>query len=367
MSHCTVLALYLVGFAVFTNAMPQQNDEDRGWPAWLPSIGISDGKIKASFGGYHAEAGLGGILGDNTGGGLSASAGTPWGANAAAGLGGLLSGSDASAGGNLYARAGLGEGRPSAGAGLGGMVSGDGRSVPVAGGLYAGATTGQRDAAKVDANAQSSAEASTSEGSSRPLHSRIQIVSRKEPKANQLALEAAGKENESKVGQGAEVRREAQYGYPGATFGAGLYGAIGLTGGSTVTKTVDKVKVSNGGVKVVENPVIVPAAPPEVYVSEVHRRPVHPRRNFRKRVWATKQYVIQGPPPQPEVVVIPPKVPVAASNVVVSQAAADSHVNADSSINVYKNIRTRTLFDDIFNIPISTLAAVNQLLNNKVG
>lgn len=42
-----------------------------------------------NFGGYHAEAGLGGLL-RGTGGGLYASAGTPWGAHAGAGLGGQL-------------------------------------------------------------------------------------------------------------------------------------------------------------------------------------------------------------------------------------------------------------------------------------
>lgn len=52
-----------------------------------------------NFGGYHAEAGLGGILtGSKTGGGLHAGAGTPDGAHASAGLGGLLGGNNANAG-----------------------------------------------------------------------------------------------------------------------------------------------------------------------------------------------------------------------------------------------------------------------------
>lgn len=56
-------------------------------------LSFKDGKIGVNFGGYHAEAGLGGILtGGRTAGGLSASAGTPSGANAQAGLGGLLDG-----------------------------------------------------------------------------------------------------------------------------------------------------------------------------------------------------------------------------------------------------------------------------------
>jgi len=52
-----------------------------------------------NFAGYHAEAGLGGLLrGAGTGGGLHASAGTPWGAHAGAGLGGQLNGEDGSLG-----------------------------------------------------------------------------------------------------------------------------------------------------------------------------------------------------------------------------------------------------------------------------
>lgn len=42
-----------------------------------------------NFGGYHAEAGLGGLLTGNAAhGGLTASAGTPYGQSAHAGLGG---------------------------------------------------------------------------------------------------------------------------------------------------------------------------------------------------------------------------------------------------------------------------------------
>lgn len=44
-----------------------------------------------NFGGYHAEAGLGGLLTGNAAhGGLSASAGTPYGQQAGAGLGGSV-------------------------------------------------------------------------------------------------------------------------------------------------------------------------------------------------------------------------------------------------------------------------------------
>lgn len=46
-----------------------------------------------NFGGYHAEAGLGGLLTGNAAhGGLQASAGTPYGQSASAGLGGGANG-----------------------------------------------------------------------------------------------------------------------------------------------------------------------------------------------------------------------------------------------------------------------------------
>lgn len=62
----------------------------------LPFLQFTNGGIRVNFAGYHAEAGLGGLLrGSGTGGGLHASAGTPWGAHAGAGLGGQLDGEGA--------------------------------------------------------------------------------------------------------------------------------------------------------------------------------------------------------------------------------------------------------------------------------
>ncbi|KAH8369911.1 hypothetical protein KR093_001438, partial [Drosophila rubida] len=66
-------------------------------------ITLRDGKVGVNFAGYHADAGLGGLLTGNAAhGGLSASAGTPWGSRAAAGLGGGL---DGRAAGGAYAAA----------------------------------------------------------------------------------------------------------------------------------------------------------------------------------------------------------------------------------------------------------------------
>lgn len=65
----------------------------------LPFLQFTNGGIRLNFGGYHAEAGLGGLLrGAGTGGGLHASVGTPWGAHAGAGLGGRVNGDDGNLG-----------------------------------------------------------------------------------------------------------------------------------------------------------------------------------------------------------------------------------------------------------------------------
>lgn len=65
---------------------------------------FKDGKFGVNFGGYHAEAGLGGLLTGNAAhGGLSASAGTPHGQQAGAGLGGILDGNGNGLGGFLGA------------------------------------------------------------------------------------------------------------------------------------------------------------------------------------------------------------------------------------------------------------------------
>ncbi|TDG51587.1 hypothetical protein AWZ03_002047 [Drosophila navojoa] len=66
-------------------------------------ITLRDGKVGVNFAGFHADAGLGGLLTGNAAhGGLSASAGTPWGSRAAAGIGGGLNGRTA---GGAYAAA----------------------------------------------------------------------------------------------------------------------------------------------------------------------------------------------------------------------------------------------------------------------
>ncbi|KAG5680813.1 hypothetical protein PVAND_010298 [Polypedilum vanderplanki] len=90
--------------------------------AYNQLISFKDGKIGVNFLGYHAEAGLGGLLSGNAAhGGLQASAGTPFGQRAAAGLGGSVDEAGRPRGGGFAAAsAGSGIG---ASAALGGNVN----------------------------------------------------------------------------------------------------------------------------------------------------------------------------------------------------------------------------------------------------
>ncbi|KAJ8915911.1 hypothetical protein NQ315_015526, partial [Exocentrus adspersus] len=104
----------------------------------IPSpITFENGNVGVNFLGFKASAGLGGLLTGNAAhGGLQASAETPFGQAAKAGLGGGVDGQGRSLGG-LYAGATAGGG-VSAGAGLAGDTSVEGSS----GGAYAGASAG---------------------------------------------------------------------------------------------------------------------------------------------------------------------------------------------------------------------------------
>lgn len=95
--------------------------------AYNQFITFKDGKVGVNFLGYHAEAGLGGLLTGNAAhGGLQASAGTPFGQRAAAGLGGSVDEAGRPRGGGFAAAsAGSGIG---ASAALGGSVDEHGGS-----------------------------------------------------------------------------------------------------------------------------------------------------------------------------------------------------------------------------------------------
>lgn len=242
-------------------------------PQWLT---FRDGKFGVNFGGYHAEAGLGGLLTGNAAhGGLSASAGTPQGQQA--------------------------------GAGLGGILDGNGRT---AGGGYAGATAGHGVGAS--------------------------------------AAFGGGLDN---VG------------------GAGGLGAEAHSGG--VSKKVVKLGQTNGGAPPSETIIEheVPPAP-----QAVHTRFNHEVDSKTKTVLKEVHTDLQAPPVhQPSsynthTKTIYKKKVITRPHKVHLNTRFDSNGHSGGSTHTAVGATQNTNFwNDIFNIPISTLTAVNQFLNNKSG
>ncbi|XP_017775870.1 PREDICTED: uncharacterized protein LOC108562156 isoform X2 [Nicrophorus vespilloides] len=106
-----VIGLAVVGLALAAPGRVQKTFEasvsasgDQG------PISYENGNVGVNVAGFHASAGLGGLLtGDSTKGGLHAEAGTPFGHEAAAGLGGSVD-ANGHSGGALYAGATAGGG-----------------------------------------------------------------------------------------------------------------------------------------------------------------------------------------------------------------------------------------------------------------
>lgn len=100
-THCLSMSFryilsnaFIVHPKTLLNITPQTLPLPNTYLSWQrPFIEFTKGGIRVNFAGYHAQAGLGGLLtGRASDGGLHASAGTPTGPNAAAGLGGTLDG-----------------------------------------------------------------------------------------------------------------------------------------------------------------------------------------------------------------------------------------------------------------------------------
>lgn len=245
-------------------------------PQWLT---FQDGKFGVNFGGYHAEAGLGGLLTGNTAhGGLSASAGTPHGQQAGAGLGGLLDGNARTAGG-AYAGASAGGG-VGASAAIGGGLNGEGGAGGVGAEAHAaGANT------KVVKLGQTNGAAPPSET----------VLVRDLPPAPQRVDTRFNQEYESK------------------------------------TKTKSVVKEVHTDLE----------APPVV------QQPVH---THTKTIYKKK------------VISHPHKVHLNTRYDSNGHTGGTTHTVAGAGVAHNPNF-----WNDIFNIPISTLSAVNQFLNNKSG
>ncbi|XP_066599706.1 uncharacterized protein [Prorops nasuta] len=375
MASKQAVLLLLSSFALLSNAraLPQDDEVSKSMQqatGGLPFLQFTNGGVRVNFGGYHAEAGLGGLLtGSRTGGGLHASAGTPSGAHASAGLGGLLGGDNGNAGGGLHARAGLGNGRPEAAAGLGGVLDGSGRSRHAAeGALYAGASAGDKTVEKIKTG-----------------HTNIQIISRppKEQVLQSDASASASSSTQAEIGKRLtrekeetpyqiQVRKRIQHAInapPPPPPPPQPSAEVEVEGGiDSSVPSIDSITVSKGKVNVVESN--VPAAPPvpaalpaDDNADSLNDNPGYKRWYFRKRfrnpirknVYKTITLVDNQSSPSSSGDL---------GGSADASASASAGTNAEGSV-VYKGYKSGSLFDDIFNIPISTLNAVNQLLRNN--
>ncbi|KAI4501378.1 hypothetical protein M0802_003751 [Mischocyttarus mexicanus] len=357
----------------------------------LPFLQFTDGGIRLNFAGYHAEAGLGGLLGNSrTGGGLHASAGTPFGPQASAGLGGLLNGDNANAGGGLYAQAGLGNDRPSARAGLGGILDGSGRSnYPAAGGLFANAGLGNNQPSagtglEGTLGGNAIIPSSNNDLSNNPPtsgHTNIQVISKSATKI--------GHKSQREIARKSIIINEAvpESKYDTATLYRNLNDGVntGDVVGKSAVENVEKNTINSPVSGLVSaKGVVETGANVDVAVGNnfktTQEPPIINRWYLRKR--------LRGGPLRKQVIrtssVIPVSAPISAPAIEIPSATASSSVSAKSSGNVItrfnadassagsdvsyvstKTYKPGSLFDDIFNIPISTLTAVNQLLRNN--
>lgn len=356
--NSVLLVFNLVLLCLFTNA-DKVKDIVQESSGGLPFLQFTNGGVRLNFAGYHAEAGLGGLLDNSrTGGGLHASAGTPFGPQASAGLGGLLSGDNANAGGGLFAQAGLGNNRPSARAGLGGILDGSGRSNhAAAGSLFAGADLGNNQpGAQAGLGGVLGGNPDTPNDNNVPNntptgHTNIQILSKSATK---------GHKNQRAIDVKKVVINEAvpESKYSSTKLYGNLYGNAdtGNVNGKNAIESVQNIPTveprSNDVVStkdVAESEANVNAAAGNSFRS-AQEQPFISRWNLRKR--------LRGGPFRKQV-----SVKVAEKEISQVNGDADSNVSYVST----KNNKPGSLYDDIFNIPISALTAVNQLLNNNAG
>nr|XP_034171358.1 loricrin isoform X1 [Osmia lignaria] len=375
-----VVVVLLVCLFSIVCGMPHTGDNSQD-SSGLPFIQFTNGGIRLNFGGYHAAAGLGGLLGGSrAGGGLHASAGTPWGAHAGAGLGGILGGDNANAGGGLYARAGLGNGRSEVAAGLGGVLDGSG-STPSGGGLYAGASMGGHgvgvstgnvgggsNGPSESNNAPSSTE--STEGKSSKGTSNIQIIShpgRKPHKIKQALDESSGSNEASKqvVPAAHKELREVQPTQSPPSAPASIFETFAVN--PVPQAFVGKVKIVGG---VIPEAPPVPPLPSQVNeVVQIEHRPhrvklVYPKWVVRKRFWGPrKQIIINSSVESQET---PETNAHKISRRQIPNYNNNRPVSGQNGVPV-QNGNNSGFFDDIFQIPVSTLNAVNQFLNNNTS
>ncbi|XP_047990386.1 uncharacterized protein LOC125229556 isoform X2 [Leguminivora glycinivorella] len=289
-------------------------------------ITFKDGKVGVNFGGYHAAAGLGGLLGNGGAGGLFAEAGTPHGQAAVAGLGGGAS--EGGSGGGLFAGATAG-GNVKAAAGLAG-----GADAERSGGVgFAGASAGNRNAA---AGLGGESGAAGSSGFTYSSSKSFGLSGAVEQPVNQV-----------------DKKVHAEYDFNAAS------PVVPLT--NTIVKSNTKVKE----VHVEQPPVVVEKhvyhEQPVIVEKRIYHKKPH---RFHNKVFV-HGYIGGAAVPPPA---IEKRVDVGVDNY--ASAAADATAHGGQQVSYTKQVnfqRNPQFFADIFNIPISTLKAVGNFLGNTAG
>ncbi|KAJ2950989.1 hypothetical protein O0L34_g5365 [Tuta absoluta] len=331
-------------------------------------ISFKDGKIGVNFAGYHASAGLGGLLGDGASGGLFAEAGTPFGQSARAGLGGAVDGNGGSRGG-LYAGATAG-GNVKASAGLGGGVtdeksSGSGFATAQAGDKVA--SSGLGGGASVEGASGFSFAGTKSYGLSKGVVKEVEVAPPVQPAEIHKDIDV-----DVKIDAANEVKP--------------------LPLAPVIVEHKTAVAAESPSTVVVKE--IHPEPAPAVVQKEIYHsyRRIKPHRHHLHKTAYIGGYIgsdggfdVPAPPPPPP----PPQVvyrtkyvpvqPVIEKRVDVGVDSA-AHVGANAHADVggsgggqfgyTKQItyqRNPQFFADIFNIPISTLRAVGNFLGNAAG
>ena len=333
--------MFVVSLITLITGMPQDSENSAQSSFSLPFVQLTNGGIRFNLGGYHAQAGLGGLLGGSNG--LHASVGTPWGGHASAGLGGAIDGNNANLGGGLFARAGLGNGRHEAAAGLGGLINGSGRSGPgLRGEIFA--NTGAHAVGTSPAFPNSGPSDRRDDGNNKPGEdegdrgqptrgrSNIQIISRsgnkKEKVLETVAVPAESPEAFKQIDSSS--KKEIQE-------------ALNLKPLS-IAEVNPVLSSETNDIRVVRLTKVLP-------------------RHRRRKLWESKRQVNQE-----HSVLIEPQGN-ADSNVQNIQKRQAIYYSDPTPTRKVAVMRTKSpgFYDDVFQIPISTLNAVNQLLNNNAG
>lgn len=298
---------------------------------------FADGKLGVNFGGYHAGVGLGGKdANGRAAGGLFAEAGTPFGPAAKAGLGGSI---DAKRGytGGLYSGATAGGGID-ARAGVGGSISGS-RAV---GGAYATSqAAGKTSTSAVEGDVDKSGGSEFSFSAHKSVESSV------------------------------PVHKE-------------VHGEVNIDAINEITPNANAGVEANAGFSANAHANVQPA----VFVKEVHVAPPptevvvykhKPHHHAHKTVFVGGYVGAGGQIGAPVVKSgsIDKRVDIGVEGGNYHEGGVNVYENfgpskdttftASKEIVVSNNQRPSTFFQDIFNIPISTLKAVSGFLSNTAG